>query len=62
MVPYIYAGKTAQAQELIRKATELDPAFFFPTFQEGSMALQARDYPKAIAKFDQARTLGARRS
>ena len=59
VVSYMYAGETAQALELTRKATELDPAFFFPTFQEGSMALQARAYPKAIEKLEQARALGA---
>lgn len=59
VVPYMYAGKTAQALELTRKATEIDPAFFFPIFQEGCMAMYARDYPKAIAKLEQARALGA---
>ena len=59
VVPYQYSGKTAQALELTRKATEIDPAFFFPIFQEGCMAMYARDYPKAIAKLEQARALGA---
>ena len=55
----MYSGKTAQALELSRKATELDPAFYFPIFQEGTMALLAGDFPKAIAQFEQSRRVGA---
>ncbi len=56
---YGYAGKTAQALELTRRATELDPAYYFPVFQEGLFALYAEDYPGAIAKLERARALGA---
>jgi tetratricopeptide (TPR) repeat protein len=59
VVSYMYAGKTAQARELARKAAELDPSFFFPVMQEGTLALLAGNYPEAIAKFERARTLGA---
>jgi eukaryotic-like serine/threonine-protein kinase len=55
----IYSGKTAQALELTRKATELDPTFFFPIMQQGKVALLAGNFPEAIAKYEQARTMGA---
>ena len=50
---------TRQGKELARKATELDPAFFFPIFKQGYLALLAGDYAKAIAQFERARALGA---
>jgi serine/threonine-protein kinase len=56
---YMYSGKTAQARELARKAAELDPSFFFPVMQEGTLALLAGNYPEAIVKFEQSRALGA---
>jgi len=56
---YMYWGKTAQAMELIRRVMELDPSFFFPVMQEGTMALLAGDYPDAIANFKRAHTMGA---
>ena len=55
----MFSGRTAEALELTRKAAELDPSFFFPVQQEASMALHAGNYREAIAKFEQARTMGA---
>jgi len=56
---FVYSGRTAQALELIRKARELDPTFFFPVTQEAYVAALAGNYPEAIAKYQQARTMGA---
>jgi TolB-like protein len=56
---YGYALKTAQALELTRKASELDPAYYFPIFQEGYIAIYAKDYPGALARLERARALGA---
>ena len=56
---FMYSEKTVRALELARKASELDPTFFFPVMQEGQMALLAGNFPEAIAKFEQARTMGA---
>jgi len=55
----VYAGKAAEALDLARKATELDPTFFFPTHEEGVLALQTGNFPEAIARFERARTLDA---
>jgi TolB-like protein/tRNA A-37 threonylcarbamoyl transferase component Bud32 len=57
--PYIYSRRTAQAVELDRKAADLDPTFYLPSFQDGQMALYAGDVRKAIAKFGESRALGA---
>ena len=56
---FMYSEKTVRALELSRKASELDPTFFFPVMQEGQMALLAGNFPEAIAKFERARTMGA---
>jgi eukaryotic-like serine/threonine-protein kinase len=56
---FIYSGRTAQGLELARKAKELDPSFFFPIAQEAKVAALAGNYPEAIAKYEQARTMGA---
>ena len=55
----MYAGKSAMAVDLVRKAAELDPTFFFPAATEGILALQTGQYREAIAKFERARTLDA---
>ncbi len=55
----LYAGKSQLAQELTRKAAELDPTYFMPPTNEGTLALQTGEYPKAIARLEQARTLEA---
>jgi TolB-like protein/Flp pilus assembly protein TadD len=55
----MYAGKSAMALDLARKAAELDPTFFFPPATEGILALQTGQYGEAIAKFERARTLDA---
>ncbi len=55
----LYAGKSQLAQELTRKAAELDPTYFMPPTTEGALALQTGEYPKAIARLEQARTLEA---
>jgi len=54
-----YAGKQADALELMRRASDLDPAFFFPPVSEGILAMQTGNFPAAIAKFERARTLNA---
>ncbi len=56
---FTYSGKTAQALDLAQKAAELDPSFFFPVMQEGTLALLAGNYPEAIAKYKVAVTMGA---
>jgi TolB-like protein/Tfp pilus assembly protein PilF len=56
---YTYSGRTAQALELTRKAAELDPSFFFPVMQDGTLALLDGNYPEAIAKYEKAQTMGA---
>jgi eukaryotic-like serine/threonine-protein kinase len=56
---FMYSGRAAQALELARKAKELDPSFFFPVTQEAKVASLAGNYPEAIAKYKQARTMGA---
>ncbi|TFG47587.1 MAG: tetratricopeptide repeat protein, partial [Gemmatimonadales bacterium] len=56
---YTYSGRTALALEYTRKAAELDPTFFFPVMQEGTLALLAGNYPEAIAQYERARTMGA---
>ncbi len=56
---YGYVGETVPEMELIRKASDLDPTFFYPRFQEGYLALSAGDYPRAIAQYEQAQALGA---
>ncbi len=56
---YMYSGRTAQALTLTRKASELDPTFFFPVMQEAEMALMAGNLPAAIAKYRRAQTMGA---
>jgi serine/threonine protein kinase/tetratricopeptide (TPR) repeat protein len=55
----LYAGKGPLALELLRKAAELDPTFFFPATSEGILALQTGNFREAIAKFEHARTLDA---
>jgi Flp pilus assembly protein TadD len=55
----VYAGKAAPALELTRKAAELDPTFFFPSADEGVLALQTGNFREAIAKFERSRTIGA---
>lgn len=55
----LYAGKTAPALDLARKAAELDPTFFWPATTEGELALQVGNFRGAIAKFEQSRTLSA---
>jgi serine/threonine protein kinase/tetratricopeptide (TPR) repeat protein len=56
---YVYAGRTAEGMALARKAEELDPTFFFPVAQEAKVAALAGNYPEAIAKYNQARAMGA---
>jgi len=55
----IYAGKPAPALELVKKAAELDPTFFFPPATEGILALQTGNYREAIAQFERSRALQA---
>jgi len=45
--------------ELTRKAAELDPTYFFPSSEEGMLALEHGDFRGAIAKFERSRTMGA---
>jgi eukaryotic-like serine/threonine-protein kinase len=59
VIAFMYSHRTAEAHELDRKATELDPTFFFPAHEEGMMALYAGHYAEAIAKFRASRALGA---
>jgi serine/threonine-protein kinase len=54
-----YAGKPEEALALAQKASDLDPAFFFPAVSEGILAMQTGNFPTAIAKFEQARALNA---
>jgi serine/threonine-protein kinase len=54
-----YSGDVSQARALDQKAEELDPNFFFPIHDEAAMALHANDFSEAIAKLQQARTMGA---
>jgi TolB-like protein/Tfp pilus assembly protein PilF len=55
----VYAGKRASALEWVRKATELDPTFFFYVNSEGVLELQTGNFREAIAKFESSRTRGA---
>jgi eukaryotic-like serine/threonine-protein kinase len=59
VVAFMYSGKAARAVELTRKAAELDPTFFFPTTEDGLLALQTGRFSEAIPKLEQSRTMGA---
>jgi eukaryotic-like serine/threonine-protein kinase len=54
----VYAGKGAMALELVRKAADLDPRFFFPPQTEGVLLLQTGRAREAIPKFERAKALG----
>jgi serine/threonine-protein kinase len=54
-----YAGKAAEAVDLAHKAAVLDPTFFFPSNEEGVLALQTGNYREAIPKFERSRSLAA---
>jgi serine/threonine-protein kinase len=55
----LYAGRTAMSVELMRKAADLDPGFFFPPVDGGILALQTGNFGDAIRQFERARTLHA---
>jgi tetratricopeptide (TPR) repeat protein len=55
----LYAGKPEMALELVGKAAELDPTYFFPPLTEGILALQTGRYREAIPRFERSRALGA---
>ncbi len=54
-----FSGHIAQARALDQRAEELDPNFFFPVYDDGTMALRAGNASEAVAKLQQARTMGA---
>ena len=59
VVPLMFQGNIAAATELSRKASELDPTFYFPTMTDGWLALQSGKFREAIAKLEKSRTMGA---
>ena len=53
------AGRATEALELDRRTSDLDPTFYYPAAQEALAALYVGNVREAMAKFREARTLGA---
>ena len=59
VVAYMYQGSGAKGVALALKASELDPAFYFPKTIEGMLRLQQGKFREAIVLFDESRKMGA---
>ena len=59
LTAFLYQGKAARVKEMTRNVAELDPTFFFPSTEDGLLALQSGKYADAIASFERSRGMGA---
>ena len=59
VVAFMYQGSGAKGVALALKASELDPAFYFPKTIEGMLRLQQGKFREAILLFDASRKMGA---
>ena len=57
MVALGFKGDYEGARELTRRATDLDPTYFFPPFEEGWVEIQAGRVQDAILKFRKAKAI-----
>jgi tetratricopeptide (TPR) repeat protein len=58
-MPFIFQRDFATAREIVRRAAELDPSFFFPVMLRGWIDLEAGNYRAAIPPLKQASTMDA---
>jgi len=58
-VAYLLRGDRDTTLALVRKAAELDPAYFYPVMMEGSVALEMGKPAEAIPWFEKAEGMGA---
>ena len=59
LTAFLYQGKAARVKEMTRNVAELDPTFFFPSTEDGLLALQTGQYAAAIAALERSRGMGA---
>jgi eukaryotic-like serine/threonine-protein kinase len=57
--PFMNTGRATELRELARRASDLDPTFYYPAQAEGMMALRAGNFPVAIAKLKESMNLKA---
>jgi TolB-like protein/Tfp pilus assembly protein PilF/predicted Ser/Thr protein kinase len=58
-IAYMFQGDYDRAREQAKKAEELDPTFFFPPFEYGWLAIEAKKFSEAIAPLRKAKTMDA---
>ena len=58
-IAFMFQGNYEAARERAKRAEELDPTFFFPQFEYGWLAIEARKFADAIAPLKKAKALGA---
>jgi eukaryotic-like serine/threonine-protein kinase len=58
-MPFLFKKDFATARELVRRAGELDPTFFFPVMLQGWVELEAGNYRDAIPALTRASTMEA---
>jgi tetratricopeptide (TPR) repeat protein len=58
-IAFLFRGDFEAANQQAKKAEEIDPTFFFPHFEYGWSAIEARKYAEAIAPLKKAQTLDA---
>ena len=59
IMPFMFQRNFAAARELVRKASELDPTFFFPAMADGWVDLEARKFRDAIPKLEKVKAMDA---
>ncbi len=58
-IALMFQGNYEAAKQQAKRAEELDPTFFFPQFEYGWLAIEARNFADAIAPIKKAKGLGA---
>jgi len=58
-IAFMFQGNYEAAKQQAKRAEELDPTFFFPQFEYGWLAIEARKFADAIAPIKKAKGLGA---
>jgi tetratricopeptide (TPR) repeat protein len=58
-IAYMFKGDYEAATQQAKRAEEIDPTFFFPQFEFGWLAIEARKFADAIAPIKKAKLLGA---
>jgi TolB-like protein/Tfp pilus assembly protein PilF len=58
-IALMFQGNYEAAKQQAKRAEDLDPTFFFPQFEYGWLAIEARKFADAIAPIKKAKGLGA---